>query len=736
MKTCTFLFTAAVLVLSSCAKEIESDDSKGQQLTFTASAAGSETKTVLQEDGVSLWWSPGDQINLFYGSSASSKFTAQNTEAAKLANFTGSINVATGTIEIGHEGKEFWAVYPYSSSRVCDDSSVTISVPANQQPKAGVFPSTQFPSVAKSTSLNLAFYNVCGGLKLSVYNKDVKSITFKATGNQVIAGDVKVGFGENGKPVVSQVVNGVSEITITPSEGQFFQTGKDYYVVMLPSVLSGGFTVTYLRDITVGTYTKTSSIEIKRSNFGVLAQTDKDVIFVPSDEIITFADAVAKQACVAAFDDNNDGEVSYAEAAAATSLEELFYDYTGVQKFIELKYFTGVNNLVKTFKGCASLNEVAIPEHITVISNQAFYGCSSLASISLSEKTTQIGNQAFYNCSGLNAVSIPEKVTTLDDQAFYGASKITSITLPASITTIGSRCFGTTLTSVKMLGTTPATINANSFGATTVIYVPESAEATYKAASGWSSHADYINPKATDLSKYGTANCYIVPAAGTYMFNASVKGNSAESVGTPASAEVLWESFGTDVTPKVGDIIASSSLAGGYVTFSTPETPMNGNAVIAVKDASGTILWSWHIWVCEDWDPVATQQVYYNNAGIAMDRNLGATSAIAGDVHALGLYYQWGRKDPFMGRSSISSNIIAKSTGDWPGAQETTSDIGTIQNTVTNPTLRITASSGKKDWMYDSSSIEYDAPTSIATATPFSIAPTPNVSHDLSDPIE
>ena len=46
-----------------------------------------------------------------------------------------------------------------------------------------------------------------------------------------------------------------------------------------------------------------------------------------------------------------------------------------------------------------------------------------------------------------------------------------------------------------------------------------------------------------------------------------------------------------------------------------------------------------------------------------MDRNLGATSAALGDVGALGLLYQWGRKDPFLGSLSITESEVAASTG-------------------------------------------------------------------------
>ena len=165
----------------------------------------------------------------------------------------------------------------------------------------------------------------------------------------------------------------------------------------------------------------------------------------------------------------------------------------------------------------------------------------------------------------------------------------------------------------------------------------------------------------TDLSAAGTANCYLIQGAGNYKFR-SVIGNTDATVGNVKSVEVLWESFGTDEMPNVGDLIASADYKDGYIRFTTPENFRDGNAVIAAKNSKGTILWSWHIWCAEEgWN----EQVYANNAGTMMDRNLGATSATPGDVGALGLMYQWGRKDPFLGSSSISSDVAALSTGNW-----------------------------------------------------------------------
>lgn len=165
----------------------------------------------------------------------------------------------------------------------------------------------------------------------------------------------------------------------------------------------------------------------------------------------------------------------------------------------------------------------------------------------------------------------------------------------------------------------------------------------------------------TDLSAEGTANCYLVKAAGKYKFKA-VKGNSDDTVGNVQNVEVLWESFGTDVMPNIGDLVTNVGYKNGYVYFSTPEVFGNGNASIAVRNSKGVILWSWHIWCSEEgWN----DHVYANNAGTMMDRNLGATSATPGDVGAFGLLYQWGRKDPFVGSCSLTENILAASTGNW-----------------------------------------------------------------------
>ncbi len=156
------------------------------------------------------------------------------------------------------------------------------------------------------------------------------------------------------------------------------------------------------------------------------------------------------------------------------------------------------------------------------------------------------------------------------------------------------------------------------------------------------------NPAAggvVDLSANGTANSYIVALPGKYSFNCTVKGNSSQAI-SPAGANWLWMSDGTATAPD--NLISNVQLEGNNITFEVPVDMKNGNVVIAALSSNGTVLWSWHIWLCAGFVPEQVAHTYYNGSTV-MDRNLGATSATAGDIHAVGLMYQWGRKDPFRG---------------------------------------------------------------------------------------
>lgn len=198
-------------------------------------------------------------------------------------------------------------------------------------------------------------------------------------------------------------------------------------------------------------------------------------------------------------------------------------------------------------------------------------------------------------------------------------------------------------------------------------------------------------------------NCYIVSDfTSPFAFKADVKGCSNTPLGKWDTAEVLWESKGTEEATSVGDIITITPDVNSQII--TVNAKKNGNAVVAVKK-DGKILWSWHIWACEGYNPDATAQKYNNNAGVVMDRNLGATSATPGKPQTIGLLYQWGRKDPFLsgGKCTYEGktySMAASTITDWPKPVTSDADCGTIEYAIENPTTFINCNEYNEDWFF------------------------------------
>ena len=162
---------------------------------------------------------------------------------------------------------------------------------------------------------------------------------------------------------------------------------------------------------------------------------------------------------------------------------------------------------------------------------------------------------------------------------------------------------------------------------------------------------------------------------------------------TAWEARVVWNEIYTPSDPDnpvANDQILIGASGTGFNPANPGSTPyitvrvgagMYGNAVIAIKK-TGTdddaTLWSWHLWVTDynpyvEMTPVDGTYIYgvpggeihrYVDNGITlwgvggdyarafmMDRNLGA-NAVTGDYISHGMYYQYGRKDPFRPRHS------------------------------------------------------------------------------------
>lgn len=246
----------AALFLYSCTQELESPESTPiteenlQEVILTAAMESQpETRTSRHSDG-KVYWSPGDKISLFYGPGQNGgiPFTSQNTEDALQAQFKGTIDVVT----IGGEGTSldditFWGIYPYREDNECDGSTITTTLPDLQTAKAGTFDDELFISMGKSTALNIAFYNVCCGIKFTVSHPNIERIEFSGNNNETLAGRVKIGYGTDGKPEVKSYLEPKSTITVVAPGGGTFQVGETYYLVMLPVQFTASMKMTFIQ---------------------------------------------------------------------------------------------------------------------------------------------------------------------------------------------------------------------------------------------------------------------------------------------------------------------------------------------------------------------------------------------------------------------------------------------------------------------------------------------------------
>ena len=174
------------------------------------------------------------------------------------------------------------------------------------------------------------------------------------------------------------------------------------------------------------------------------------------------------------------------------------------------------------------------------------------------------------------------------------------------------------------------------------------------------------------------ANCLILDPTGANVGKIDVVNNinifwSNPDVGDAANvldkksewvAEVIWQDINSraiNFCNAAGNIISGDTYegTGNQPLYVKAVGGKKGNVVVGVKKkgtGNDAYLWSWHLWITEEPKLI----------GGFMDRNLGATSATPSDGDkTYGLYYQFGRKDPFTGdinRYDINGTSIGKTT--------------------------------------------------------------------------
>lgn len=328
----------------------------------------------------------------------------------------------------------------------------------------------------------------------------------------------------------------------------------------------------------------------------------------------------------------------------------------------------------------------------------------------------------------------------------YSSSRPSWLTVTANVVDGEPTEFSASVTSSKT-----TSISKGPFSNQAVFENPHNA--TLKAATPVSNvDLSMVDNAGTARASRTTANCYLVHAPGTYklplVYGNAIKNGDETSTSsfyttqTSNTLQRLQDHTGTGITTPwiktqigscpdgarliwqdVQGLISSvgiDSSDNGYLTFTVDEDNIaEGNAVIAAT-LSGTVVWSWHIWVTTETlsntTVVATGSHNYTVAPV----NLGQVNSVfgSGTVYAgskcrvratangvtlefevtqpdymdmemssatpyPGTYYQWGRKDAMMpatGAYDMSGTAIA-SYNSSDGTYATSASISTnIQN--------------------------------------------------------
>ena len=373
------------------------------EMTFTATAAPA-TRTTLGEKGADEYpvlWTSGDEIVVMpaYG-----RFDKSELEEMKFTTSIEGGTAARATFTGRTQPSENGYIAFYPADKLVEYSgqdfnyNIDFTLPTEQQAIAGNFESGIAPAYAKADQEggDLEFEPMCGLVKFSLVGDvgNIKSVRFEA-GGQVLSGTYicNLWFG------TSYIIGSESSERHVTLTGPFV-AGKDYYMVVAPCSLSGGFSFTFTRNDDL-IHVKSGKIEDgyiyswDMGNFGTIDLSDA-TFGKPSEKDITdmaFIQMVEEAAGIS-LTRNDVGTVSLTEENLKTmaSVKALNIAEKGLTDLSALKYFTGLQTL-----NCSrnSLTEL----DVSALTNLTSLDCSenALTTLDVSKLTNLTSLDCYRN---------------------------------------------------------------------------------------------------------------------------------------------------------------------------------------------------------------------------------------------------------------------------------------------------------------------------------------------------
>lgn len=235
------------------------------------------------------------------------------------------------------------------------------------------------------------------------------------------------------------------------------------------------------------------------AKFGTIVDTK--TIPLRAANFITFADSAMKAVCVenwggkyggmtnvSACVSGVEGEMTMEQAAAVTSIGNVFQKNQVIQDLDGLQYFTGVTSLAgDCFRGMPALRNIALPPNVTALPSNCFYSSGPVVLIVPEGITGFTYRWNFGYCANLEVLVWP--------------STLERITMETARNCPNLKCVICKSTNATGYNTSNSGMFASS-GSAFQIYVPDASVDTYKAAGGWSSYASRIHGKSELPAEY------------------------------------------------------------------------------------------------------------------------------------------------------------------------------------------------------------------------------------------
>lgn len=216
-----------------------------------------------------------------------------------------------------------------------------------------------------------------------------------------------------------------------------------------------------------------------------------------------------------------------------------------------------------------------------------------------------------------------------------------------------------------------------------------------------------------------------------YIYENYTGGGSSGSKIAASSVALVWQ----DVIGLIEKSSLKLSADKHFIIFSIGDKIAQGNALIAVKDADGKIMWSWHIWVTDrdedmyntetittldgnhendfmnypvgwcDKNPTGVLSRSYtldftqNGSGQTISQIIIQDGTTAKDGNAL--FYEWGRKDPMGANNNDYNALKTKYDIDGNIFTMTSSSQATKSDAIQNPNIFYTRGSGTGEYNWE-----------------------------------